>query len=376
MTSGKTGPDPIDRDGNRDAAEPGRTPRRGLLAWLGEATGSVGWVLALTVVLAGGVAGVRLREPTLLATVNIAVGSEDMAFFNDPAVQAEFQANGLNVVPTPMGSGLMINAAESGEYDAVLPSSGVYVQLIKNALPRGRYLNAYPAFDTPLAVFTRQSYLPLLRKAGIINQQGEFDVRSYLTELSSTSPLMWGQIPGWTAKDPPAEAPVLLRVTDPDESDSGAMFAAYAAYLFNGYQPVDSAGQVTKVSPMISAEFTDEGSAPQSTQYAFGEFNNGSSPLELGYLSEAIDQSPQPGQGFPADARHLPLSDGGVDCEHTLIALNSGPVNKLGDLLRIDSVLLSREVVHGFDHQTTATGSPVPAAPLLTKLVTAVDPDG
>ena len=109
-------------------------------------------MLALTAVLADGVTGVRLREPTLLAPVKIAVGSEDMAFFDDSTVQAEFQANGLNVKPTPMGSGLMINAAESGEYDAVLPSSGVYFQLIKNAMPRGHYLNVYPVFDTPARV--------------------------------------------------------------------------------------------------------------------------------------------------------------------------------------------------------------------------------
>ena len=158
------------------------------------------------------------------------------------------------------------------------------------------------------------------------------------------------------------------------------MFAAFAGYLFNVQkkvqEPVGSAAQVMKVAPMISPEFTDEGSAPPSTQYAFDEFISGSSPLELGYLSEAIDQSPQPGQGFPADATYLPLSDGGVDCEHTLIALNSGPANKLGNLLRTDPVLLSREMVHGFDHQTTATGFPVPAAPWLSQLIAAVDPNG
>jgi hypothetical protein len=131
VTSGGAGPDAGGPDGNRGAAKPDREPKRGLLAWLGEATGTVGWVLALTVVLAGGVTGVRLREPTLLATVKIAVGSEDMAFFDDPTVQAEFQANGLNVMPIPMGSGLMISAAKSEGYDAVLPSSGVYFSSLK-----------------------------------------------------------------------------------------------------------------------------------------------------------------------------------------------------------------------------------------------------
>jgi hypothetical protein len=376
MTSGEPGPNAVGPDGNRDGPKPGREPKRGLLGWLGEAAGTAGWVLALTLVLAGAVTGVRLREPTLLATVTIAVGSEDVAFFDDSTVQAEFQANGLNVVSTPMGSGLMINAAESGEYDAVLPSSGVYFQLIRNAMPRSHYLNAYPVFDTPLTVFTRQEYVPLLQEAGIVNHQREFDVRAYLTDLSSAQPVTWGQIKGWKSGDPPAEAPVLLRVTDPNDSDSGAMFAAFAGYLLNRQKPVGSAAQVMKVAPLISPEFTDEGSAPPSTQYAFDEFSNGSSPLELGYLSEAIDQSAQLGQGFPSDATYLPLGDGGVDCEHTLIALNSGPVNKLGTLLRTDSVLLSREIMHGFDHQTTATGSPVPAAPWLGPLIAAVDPNG
>lgn len=358
--------------------------RRRFLPWLGDASGTAYWVLALTFLLAVGVTAVRLREPTLLATVKVAVGSEDLAFFADPDVQAEFQANNLNVVATPMGSGQTVTAARSGEFDAVLPSSDVYYRVIKAALPRDHYLNAYPAFQTSLVVFTRKKYVKILQSAGIVDQHGDFDVTAYLAKLR-TGTVTWGQFPGLKPSDPLAARRIILRMTDPNDSDSGAMFAAYAAYLLNGNQAVDSDTGLRAVTPKIRPEFSQEGNAPLSTQYAYDEFVSGSAPLELGYQSEAADRSSQPGQGFPADATPLPLVGGGVNCVHTLLALNpdgnadklgNGNADQLGNLLRTDPVLLRRERAHGFNLPGSATTVPIPSGQWLGKLIADVTPNG
>lgn len=351
------------------------TPRRGWFAWL---YGTAGWVLLLTALLIGGVVAVRIRTPTLLATVKIAVGSEDMPFFQDPAVVAEFKANRLNVIPTPMGSGLMINAARSGIYDAVLPSSDVYYRLTRAALPKGHYIIPYPVFQTPLAVFTRDKYIPVLKAAGFIDAQGQFNIGTYLTRLR-TAAVTWNQYPGLPSSNPLVENKnkIVLQTTDPNDSDSGALFSAYAAYLFNGRQPVSDDQQLAAVTPKISPEFIAEGNAPASTQYVFINFLNGSSPLVVGYQSEATDTSPQPGQSFPrSDGRYLPLSGGGVDAVHTLLALNAdGHADKLGSLLQTDPVLLDREKAHGFNRPTGGVFA-IPAAQWLSKLITDVDPNG
>lgn len=166
-------------------------------------------------------------------------------------------------------------------------------------------------------------------------------------------------------------------MSDPGDSDSGAMFTAYAAYLFNGNQPVSSDRQVAAVVPAISPEFTDEGNAPTSTQYAFDEFANGTSPLELGYHSQAADKFPEAGQGFPPDAVDLPLSGGGVNCVHNLLALNAnGPADKLGNLLRNDQFLRGREHAHGFDTPSPAPAFPIPAGRWLSPLIADVAPTG
>lgn len=347
---------------------------RKLSGRLGGAAGTFWWVLVLTAVFIVGVAAAVVVTQVLQPIVTVAVGSEDVAFFSDPAVQAEFQAKGLDVEATPMGSGQAVNAAKSGNFDAVLPSSGVYYRLIEAALGEGHYLTPYPVFHTPLVVFTRKKYVRILREAGIVNQQGDFDVAAYLEKLGAGT-VKWGQFPGLAANDPIARNQIVLLTTDPHDSDSGAVFAAYAGYLFNGDRPVSSSAEVTAVAPKISAEFTAEGDAPTSTQYAYDQFVSGSWPLDLGYQSEAKDLSPQPGEGFPANATVLPLAGGSVDCVHTLLALNNhGLADKLGNLLRTDPVILGRERAHGFNLPASGNALSIPSGQRLGELINAVAP--
>jgi hypothetical protein len=346
------------------------------------ARGIVRTVIALTMVLAVLVAAVRLIEPTLLATVRIAVGSEDMAFFQDQRVLDELTANNLNVEVTSRGSGQMVDDATSGRYDAVLPSSRVYVDLIADALKTkagaSYSLESYAVFYTPVQVFTQQSLVGPLQGSGVINGQKEFDVAVYLADLAKPVPLRWQDIPGAVTPHTPASEQVILETTDPAKSDSGAMLAAYSSYLLNGSALVADISELTpeKVAE-IKRVFSSQGVMASGTGIAFSDFLHGQ-PLVLGYLSQALDRSPSPGEAFPRDAVALPLAGGNVMCQHTLIVMHSTgetPADKLGNLLMHDSRLQDLERVHGFNVGIGQSSGIVPAAPVMKALINDIEPN-
>src|SRR5262249_15357539 len=117
----------------------------------------------LTILLAAGVAGVRVREPSLMTTIQVAVGSEDMGFFPYPQAMTVFASNGFTVVAVPMGSRQMAQNAKTlrgAGYNALFPSSEDFAQEIQQQLS-SPYGNQQP-FSTPLAVFTWRDLLSKL----------------------------------------------------------------------------------------------------------------------------------------------------------------------------------------------------------------------
>src|SRR5208282_6766991 len=96
-----------------------------------------------------------------LTTVQVAIGSEDMDFFQDPQAVAELANNGFTVVAVPMGSRQMAQNAKTlsqAGYDALFPSSEDFALEIQQTLNTA-FGNQQP-FSTPLAVFTWRDLLP------------------------------------------------------------------------------------------------------------------------------------------------------------------------------------------------------------------------
>jgi|SRR5271165_450067 len=197
-------------------------------------------------------------------TVSIAVGSEDLAFFEDPQVKAEFKHGGLPpVTATPFGSGELANDLPSNGYDAFFPSSQVFADMAELRLhPHPEYI----PFSTSLRVFTWKPLVPLLQENGLINKYGQFDIGQYLIMVKNGQ--TWSNLPGNNFYPNPSQ--VLLKMTDPAKSDSGAMFVAAASYvIYTKFQHHGTMtyGQdmVTAVSPEISGLLSSLGEGPPTT---------------------------------------------------------------------------------------------------------------
>jgi hypothetical protein len=317
---------------------------------------------ALSLLLAGGVAGVRLREPTLLTTVQIAVGSEDMDFFRDPQAVAEFADNGLTVLTVPMGSRQMVVNAEMlsrARYDVLFPSSEDFALEIEQKL-NPPYGNQQP-FSTPLAVFTWRGLLSQLKAEQIVDPSGtEFNLGQYIKDTSSGGNR------------------VLLDMSNPADSDSGAMFLAAASYMLNK-GIVQSTTKAVALAMEIRAVVGPLGGTENTTSHVFSEYLEGESaePLALGYQSEFLEA--QRAGKLPAGAVMLQL-DPSIICVHTIVPLDE-PGLKFATLLDTDPALQSLAAQkYGFvDSSSRIQPGDYVNAPnpqVLEAMISAVEPGG
>jgi hypothetical protein len=265
--------------------------------------GEIAVFSVLTLLLAAGVTGVRLREPTLLTPVQIAAGSEDMDFFRDPQTVNVLSSNGFTVVAAPMGSRQLAQNARRlsrAGYDALFPSSEDFALEIQSRL-NPSFGNQQP-FSTPLAIFTWRGLLPRLEADGIVGPSGKtFDLGKYLANTSRGA------------------NHVLLTMSNPADSDSGAMFLAAASRVLKGHV-VRSIGVAMSTARKIRTLVGPWGE--NTTSHVFSGYLQGgesAEPLALGYQSEFLET--QQARQLPAGAVMLQLEPS-IICAHTIVPLD------------------------------------------------------
>jgi hypothetical protein len=321
-------------------------------------------VLVLDLLLMGCLWYVRLAvDHEKLQTVQLAVGSENLAFFRDPDVQAEFKKHNLTVQATGFGSYQLATTVPKDSYDAFLPSSQVFAKLVERRF-KGTF-PTYTPFETPLAVFTWQPLLHMLETDGIVNRNGQFDVAAYIRDAGQG--LRWNGLQGVYSQL--NRTRILLRMSDPTQSDSGAMFVAAASYVLNSGTVVTEHRQITPLARKIGSALALNGQMDPTTDLVYRAFLRGETPLALGYQSEELGK-PAPSEGpFPGGAAGLPLTTS-VSCEHVLVAFSANG-QTVGGLLQDDPVLQGLEQKYGFisDRGRLLPSIPVPAADILKDLV-------
>jgi hypothetical protein len=372
----------------------GKLPRRVTrpLEWAGRRW-YVCLVVCLDLALLAGLGYVKEAvNHTQLMTVHVAAGSEDVALFQDPRTIAELASNNLTVDVTAMGSGTIASSADLSEYGAFIVSSQYFADLtlqrinsqkaktqgVKTALP------GIDVFSTPLMVFTWKRLLPLLEHTGIVvtgpGHLMQFSITGYFTAVIKGK--RWNKITGNNIY--PNPNPILLLMTDPTQSDSGAMFVAAAGEERSGGSPGIPPADMGPAAKEIGQVISDQGEPLPTTHDVYTSFVQGQQdgvPLALGYESEL---KPAASDGhFPADAIGLPLSTD-VACEHILIPF-TGPGKTLGHLLATDPVLQDLERQYDFQPGAEpAPGtylpdigylSPPPFTSVLERLINAVEAD-
>jgi hypothetical protein len=282
---------------------------------------------------------------TTQTVVNGIVGSEKEAFLRDPRVVDAFRCAGFTLRIDADGSRDMVSRVASG-YDFAFPSSTPTAEKIMQA--RG-VTESYRPFSSVMAVATWKPTVDVLRKAGVVETVKDREVVSIrkLVEMSERG-TTWKKINDGS----PNGNVVMLRTTDPADSNSAIMFLSIASAVLNDDRPVSGADTLPGLLPDLCRLVLDQGTKPNTSGVLFEEYLTGGAeriPMALVYESQFLDTVS--GQKVPAGGDHVLLfPNPTVYAWHTLVPLTPAG-SDVGKLLRDDESLKDVAAGYGFRPQ-------------------------
>ncbi|BEL12116.1 hypothetical protein Q0Z83_103070 [Actinoplanes sichuanensis] len=273
------------------------------------------------------------------------VGSEKETYLRDSRVVDVLRCAGFTLRIDADGSRDMAKRVASG-YDFAFPSSTPTAEKIMEE--RG-ITESYKPFSSVMGVATFKPTVEVLRADGVVQTVKGRDVVSIgrLIEMSRA---------GTTWKDVNPGSPngnvVMLRTTDPADSNSAIMFLSIASAVLNDDRPVSGADALPRLLPDLCRLVLDQGTKPNTSGVLFEEYLTGGPeriPMALVYESQFLDTVSE--QRVPADGeRVLLFPDPTVYAWHTLVPLTPAG-SELGKLLRDDVTLKDIAAEYGFRPQ-------------------------
>ncbi|MFI5910561.1 hypothetical protein [Dactylosporangium sp. NPDC051541] len=271
------------------------------------------------------------------------VGSEKLAYFNDPAVKQALAKHGWSVRADQAGSRQM--PTRTPGYDFAFPSSRAAAAEIRaHAHAAG---DDVVVFSSPLAIATFSQIVDLLQVAKLAARDPADRVwRLDLKALADANQrnLKWTDIPGNTTR--PVAQNVLVATARPADSNSAAMFA----YLLNQA----TGGNIGAIAKL----FTDQGAVDSTSEEPFEAYlrtGGNSAPMVLVYEAQFVDQAVN--VGFKGQETLL-YPTPTVMCRHTIVPLSDNGVT-VAKLLAGDPELQRLAAKHGFRTADASLSGPV-----------------
>ncbi|MGC9495234.1 hypothetical protein [Streptomyces sp. WG7] len=310
-------------------------------------TGIVLAVLLIGGVVAAVVAGRDSEETgTATKTVRMVTGSEKAEFFADPDVVEALAAKGYTVEAETSGSWAMEGLDLEG-YDLAFPSSRApAVELAEKYEVRGMLPRP---FYSPLVVVSRRGAAEVLAANGLAEldeeNPGTLKMAAYLDAAERDR--TWQQLEG-AGKYGELTGTLYISSTDPESSNSGALYLAAASYVAGGGKVVASDADVERTAPLLRKLVSVQGAQQTGTDAAFRDFVSGAgNPLVLVYESQVatlLDEQQN------ADDLVVLYPDTTVNSDHTVVPLTENG-RGLAELLGDDPTLRKLAVRHGFRPQ-------------------------
>jgi hypothetical protein len=335
--------------------------------------------IVLAVLLIGGVAAavVAGREPDKNAgksaatkTVRGVIGSEKAEFFADPDVVKVLAAKGFIVKTETSGSWAMEEMDLAGDDFAFPSSTAPAGGLEKKYQVRGGPLRP---FYSPLVVVTHRSTAQVLAANGLAAldgpSRGTLRMGPYLDAAAKDR--TWQQLKGASAHAELGGA-ISISSTDPETSNSGALYLAAASYVANGDKVVTDDAGLARTTPILRKLTAVQGAQQTSSDGPFRDFISGAGqPLVLVYESQVASLLLQ-----HQDVGDMVVlyPDTTVNSDHTIVPLTENG-RKLGQLLATDKGLRALAIRHGFRPQdgTAEFGAATaPYAPYLNRTLAGV----
>ncbi len=319
-------------------------------------------VVALTFGVGGSHQSITAATSSV-TTLHGVIGSEKLAYFNDPKVIDELARHGLRVQVEPAGSRQIATSVDLDKYDFAFPSSTPAAEVI---LRKRNITTRYTPFSSPMAIATFKPIVDLLTAAGVVRPGPvpTLDMQRYLDLVGTGT--QWNQLPGNTTYQVPKN--ILVSTTDPRSSNSAAMYLAIASYVANDNTIVRGATAEDNAVQKVSKLFVGQGYSDNSSKGPFDEYLSGGmgpTPMVLIYEAQYVEASVA-GRITPDMVLMYPSPT--VLSRHTLVPLNTDG-DRLGKLLSTDPELQQLAAEHGF-----RTGDPAQFASVTTEYHVPVNP--
>jgi hypothetical protein len=287
-----------------------------------------------------------------ITVVRGVIGSEKSAFFEDEDVQAAFAEHGLAVEVDPAGSRQIATSIDLDEYDFAFPGSGPVAERIQQ--DHG-VRETYAPFHTPMGIASFESIVDILAGEGIARRETDgtwtFDMARFM-DLARRG-VRWDQLDQRTY---PVRKNVLVRTTDPRNSNSAVMYLAVVSHLANGNRVVQGEAQERAVLPAVTPLFLQQGFAAATSDPPFDDYLSqgvGNTPLlfiyEAQFLERIVDDPDSIVRDGDDPDRNMVLlyPSPTVVSNHTLVPLDRRG-DEVGRLLSEDPRLQELAAEHGF----------------------------
>ncbi|OIJ65146.1 substrate-binding domain-containing protein [Streptomyces mangrovisoli] len=311
--------------------------------------------IVLAVLLIGGVVAAVVTgrnngdTSTATKTVRAVIGSEKAEFFADPDVVKALAAKGYTVKAETSGSWAMEGLDLKG-YDLAFPSSQAPADALaakyhaREPLPR--------PFYSPLVVVAHRSAAAVLAANGLATLDGKgrgiLRMSAYLDAVRHDR--TWQQLKGASAHGE-LSGTLYIASTDPETSNSGALYLAAASYVANGGKVAAGQADIDRTAPLMRKLISVQGAQQSSSDGPFRDFVSGAgNPLVLVYESQVATLLTQQ---HGADDLVVLYPDTTVNSDHTVVPLTDTG-RALGELLSTDPALRRLAVKHGFRPQGDA----------------------
>ena len=318
-----------------------------------------------------------------LTVVHGVIGSEKVAFFEDDAVRAAFAEHGLDVQVEPAGSRQIATSVDLDDYDFAFPGSAPVAEKIQ----RERHVNqSYAPFHSPMAIASFESIVDILAAEGVTRQEPDgtwtFDMAKFMALAAADT--RWDQL---DQDAYPVRKDILVRTTDPRNSNSAAMYLAITSHLANGNRVVQNEAEEQAVLPAVTDLFLEQGFAATTSDPPFEDYLSqgvGNTPLLFIYESQFLERVIRDDGSIVRDGDAnqnmvLLYPSPTVLSNHTVVPLTDDG-DTVGRLLSEDETLQQLAAQHGFRTRRPASFAAVVDAhvrdvvPVRTDVVDVIDP--
>lgn len=287
-----------------------------------------------------------------LTVVEGVVGSEKVAFFEDPAVREVFESHGYDVRVSKSGSWRMAALDGVTENDFAFPASEIAAENIANTHGEA-VLSTHKPFFSPLAIATFEPIMTLLEANGTASKDASgrwnLDMAAYLELVESDT--RWNELEG-AASSYNSPRSVLITSTDVRTSNSAGMYLALSAYVLNDNAVVATSAQAGEHMDLLTKLFVSQGYSGSSSTAPFDDYLSqgmGAVPMVMIYEGQFLEEELRENSRIQ-DGMVLAYPTPTIFSVHTGVAFSEAG-QAVMQLLETDPELATLLAEHGFRPQ-------------------------